>query len=160
MSWRKLIILGGALIALALLGCGSGDDATEDSTARPTLTKVQFLKQGNQACSQGNDEITNLYGQWEKSHTVDGKRPAEAARDKALSEIALEVRKKELQRLREIGLPREGTPVVREILASMEEGIENGERNLSSMQASNEDYAFIKAYRKSIRYGLTVCWWD
>lgn len=148
------------MIALALAGCGGGDDAAESTSARPTLTKVQFLEQGNQACSQGNDEIHSRYGQWEKSHTVDGKRPPEAARDKALSEIALEVREKELQRLREIGLPREGTAVVREILAGMEEGIENGENDLSSMQASNEDYAFIKAYRKSIKYGLTVCWWD
>jgi hypothetical protein len=147
-------------MALALVGCGSSAEVPATASPRPTLTKVQFLKRGNQACAQGNDEIHGRYGRWEKSHTVNGKRPPEAARDKALSEIALEVKKKELLRLREIGLPREGTAIVREILTSMEEGVENGEKDLASMQASNEDYAFIKAYRKSIGYGLTVCWWD
>jgi hypothetical protein len=90
---------------------------------------------------------------------VNGKRPTEAARDKALSEAALEAHAKQLERLKEIGLPQEGRTFVENIYAAWEEGIENGEADLSSMQASNEDFAFHKAYKWSVEYGLSSCWW-
>lgn len=166
MHWRNVNHGRGALaaavalltIGIAIAGCGSSGDAAEVSTA--TLTKAQFLKAAIPACKLGTNEITNYFGLWEKEHFKNGKPPPEAARDKALSEIALDARKKQLERLKEIGLPREGEALVKAIYVAWEEGIEKAEKDLSSMQASNKDYAFHKAEYWGIEYGLASCWWD
>jgi hypothetical protein len=157
---RNSIAAGGALLALAMAiatgGCGSSGATADDSSA--TLTKAQYLKRAEHPCKLGINEITSYYGLWENKHTVNGKRPPEAARDKALSEVALAVHAKQLEGLKEIGLPREGQATVEKIYAAWEEGIENGEDDLSSMQASNEAFAFHKAYKWSIQFGLSSCW--
>ena len=53
---NRLIALLAALGAVALIvaGCGS-DSSTTDSTA--SLTKAEYLKQGNAICAAGNKEI-------------------------------------------------------------------------------------------------------
>ena len=154
-GWAALLVA----LTLAVGGCGGGGSSAEGSEVSADLSKAQFLKQANQSCKLGINEITNYYGLWEKKHTVNGKRPPEAARDKALSEAALAAHAKQLERLKEIGLPREGGPFIEKIYAAWEEGIENAEDDLSSMQASNEDFAFHKAYKWSVELGLTDCWW-
>lgn len=102
MYWRNVIALAGAVCALAIIlaatGCGSSGDAAE---LTGTMSKARYLKLANQSCKLGGNEITNLYGQWEKAHTVGGKRPPEAARDRSLDQVSLEVKTKELQRLKE-----------------------------------------------------------
>jgi hypothetical protein len=159
MHWRNVIALAGAVFALALslaaVGCGSSGDAAE---LIGTMSKARYLKLAIQTCKLGGNEITNYYGQWEKAHTVNGKRPPEAARDNALDHVSLKVKTKELQRLKEIGLPREGEYDVKKIYAAWEEGIENGEEDPRSMQESNYLYAFANAYRRSIDFGLQACW--
>lgn len=161
MFGRKSIILAGVVLVLvvAAVGCGGGSSSAESSEVSATLTKAQFIKQAEQPCKLGINEITNYYGLWEKKHMVNGKRPPEAARRKALSEVALEAHAKQLERLKEIGLPKEGQPFVERIYAAWEEGIENGENDVLSMQASNEDFAFHKAYKWSVQFGLSSCWW-
>jgi hypothetical protein len=155
MRGRKVIAVAGAMLVLAAIvavaGCGSSSDAA-------TISKAQYLKEGIPICKLGVNEITNSYGQWEKAHTANGKRPPEAARDRALDRVALEARKKQLERLQELSLPREEEEFVPRLYEAWEEGIENGENDPKSMQESNERYAFSRAYSMSVDYGLSDCW--
>lgn len=154
---RPLLALAALVVSLlALAACGSSGDAADSPTS--TLSRAQFLRQGNALCQAGTNEITSALTKWEKGHRSGGKPATEAARDKALSQIALKVRKEELRELRELGLPLEGQYTVELILDAWEEGVENGERNLLSMQASNEDFAFAKAFQISSNFGLSGCW--
>lgn len=146
------------LLMLPVIGCGGGDDDAGATSPAPTLSKAQFLKMGSEICRRGNDRMTAAYGRWERANTVEGKRPPEAARDKALGQIVLVVRADEVRRLRALGLPREGEQFVKTMLTAIEEGIEEGEQNPSSLQASNEYFAFAKAFRMGIDYGLSACW--
>jgi hypothetical protein len=158
MSRGNSIAVGLALILAAMaFGCGSSGDAGE-ATVEGTVTKAQYLEQAMPICKLGINEITNNYGLWEKGHTVNGKRPPEAARDAALDQIALEAKAKQLERLRELPLPRESEGFVPRLYEAWEEGIENGEEDPESMQESNERYAFSRAYSMSVDYGLGDCW--
>jgi hypothetical protein len=158
MHWRNVIAVLGAMLGLvlttAVAGCGSSGDA---AAVTGTISKAQFLKAAIPVCKLGVNEITNYYGQWEKAHTVNGKRPPEAARDRALDRIALEAHKKQLERLKEISLPREGEEFVPRLYEAWEEGIENGENDPKSMQES-VGFAFGRAYSMSIGHGLSACW--
>jgi len=159
MQWRNVIVVAAFLLALvpAVAGCGGSGDAAE-ATAEGTLTKAQYVKRASHICKVGIDELYDEYAKWEKSHTVDGQRPVEAARDTALSSAALEARIKQLKRLKELGLPGESEATVQRIYEAWEEGIENGEERLASMQESNYKYAFKKAYVLSVDFGLADCW--
>ncbi|MFL5896992.1 MAG: hypothetical protein ACJ76D_00785 [Solirubrobacterales bacterium] len=149
----------GVFLAIAITGCGSSGDPAE-VTVQGTFTKAQYLKLARPICKQGVNEITDHYRQWEKADTGNRKRSSEHARDIALAEVAVEAHKKQLQRLREIGLPHEEEEFVSRLYEAWEEGVENGEDNPESMQESNERFAFHQAYAMSVDYGLGACWFD
>jgi hypothetical protein len=157
MDWRNVIAVAGAALALvlAIAGCGGSGDA---AVVTGTISKAQFLKKAIPVCKLGVNEITNHYGQWERAHTVNGRRPPEAARDRALDRIALEAHEKQLEGLKEISLPREGeVEFVPRLYEAWEEGIENGENDPKSMQEST-GFAFSGAYSMSVDHGLGDCW--
>lgn len=159
MLWRNLIAVAACLLALTLTiaGCGGSDDAAE-VTAEGTLAKAQYLKQASRICRQGNAEFTDRYAHWERTHTVDGRRPPELARDIALSRFVLAGRIRQLDRLKELGLPREAGGFVPRLYEAWEEGIENAEEHPESMRESLERFAFRNAYVMSVDYGLVDCW--
>jgi len=149
-----------ALLALTLgvAGCGSSEKAAEEL---PHLTKAQLLKKAEAICLQGNEAIKATFNPWEKKHLKDfeaGEPPTSAELDEIATKAALPVRKMELRRLRALGIPHPGAATYRRILAAMEEGIEEGEQDHSSMRKVGDEYAFAKAFELSFAYGLTSCW--
>ncbi len=155
MVWRnsKAAVLA---VVLALTFCAGGCGASDSTTASAgaTLSESQFLKEANRSCKMRIDELNARYKKWERAHP----QPTYATRLAALSHFTLEARKKQLDQLKELGVPRGSADEVRKIYEAWEEGIENGEREPESMQESNERYAFYEAYTQSNAYGLTACW--
>jgi hypothetical protein len=54
-------------VSLFAIGCGGGDDTTETTAS---LTKAQFVKQGNAICENGNREIDASFEEFTKEHNL------------------------------------------------------------------------------------------
>jgi len=138
-------------LALLIGGCGGGETSAGGETPTSTMTKAQFLKLGNAICAEGNDEINAVYGKY-AAHP-----PGEAKMNQVAQEIVPPVRRKVVRRLRALDPPAGDEKRVEEILEAIEEGIEKGEENAASLRAYRTEYAFERAYKMEIDYGLTKC---
>lgn len=149
--------MAAALMALALpvAGCGGSETTAEEL---PHLAKAQLIKKGTAICDQGNEVINAKFNRWGAKNAREGKIATQKELDEFTAKVVLPVRKTELSRLRALGIPDPGAQTYKRILAAMEEGIEQGERDHSSMLAVGEDYAFAEAFQLSVDYGLKSCW--
>jgi hypothetical protein len=161
MIWEKWGYAAAAamlmVLALVVAGCGGTETAAEEL---PHLAKAQLIKKGEAICDQGNKVINAKFNVWGKKNAAESKIASQKELNDFTAKVVLPVRKMELRRLRALGIPHPGAQTYRHILASMEEGIEEGERDHSSMLAVGEDYAFAKAFELSFAYGLNSCWLD
>lgn len=159
MIWEKrgYVAAVAALMALALIAAGCGDSKTA-AEELPHLPKAEWIKKGEAICDQGNEVINAKFNRWGAKNAKENKIATPKELGDFTAKVVLPVRKMELHRLRVLGIPHPGAQTYRHILAAMEEGIEEGERDHSSMVNVGEDYAFAKAFEISFAYGLKSCW--
>lgn len=146
-----------ALIALVLVAAGCGDSKTA-AEELPHLPKAVWIKKGEAICDQGNNAINAKFNVWGKKNFEEHKIASQKELNDFTAKVVIPVRKMELRRLRALGIPHPGAQTYRHIMTGMEEGIETGEKDHSSMLAVGEDYAFAKAFELSFNYGLKNCW--
>jgi hypothetical protein len=134
-------------LSLTLAACGGGAD-----TSTITLTKARYLKEGNAICAQTRAEILKVYGRYTKKPRPD------ALLNRLSQELVIPATKKEVRRLRALGSPAGEGSRVAQILAAIEEGIENGERDRRTLRSTGgTQYAFTKALHLEVAYGLEKC---
>jgi hypothetical protein len=153
MSFGRKAYLGGmaiALLLLALPGCGGGDGETSGEATASSLTKAQFLKQGNAICSQVFDEVDRRYG---KLST----RSTDAELNEQAQEIVPPLVTKLVARLRALGAPQGEEARVEKILVALEEGVETAEEDVSTVRGSGGEFAFEEGYEMLWAYGLERC---
>jgi hypothetical protein len=145
----RLIALIGAVMAFAAIaaGCGSSDSTT-DSTA--SLTKAEFLKQGNAICAAGNEEINAGFNKF----LPKGKQPSKAELDEAMETVLIPSISKQVEEIRALGAPEGEEEAVEDFLAGAEEELEKGEEEPASL-ATNA--SFSKTNREGKAIGLTSC---
>jgi len=152
MSFGRKAYLGGTAIALLLLalpGCGGGDETSEGASAS-SLTKAQFLKQGNAICDQVFDEIDRKYGKLSNKST-------DAELNEQAQEIVPPLVTRLAHRLRTLGAPRGEEARVEKILVALEEGVETAEEDVNTVRGSRGEFAFGEGYEMLWAYGLDRC---
>jgi hypothetical protein len=149
MHARNVIAAASMLLAIACLvaGCGSSGEAAQTTAS---ISKAQLVKKGNAICRQGNREIKSNEARFLSEHRDDDYRGA--------MEDVLPVRSKELRLLRALGSPAEGAEQFEAMLDAMAEGIRTARENPHSLLAGGSHYAFARAYRIGLAYGISDCW--
>jgi hypothetical protein len=139
-----------AVVAVGLVasGCGSSDDTTTDST--PSLTKAEFLKQGNAICTAGNKEINAGFNE----ALPKGKQPSKAELDEALETVLIPSITKHVEEIRALGAPEGEEEAVEDFLAGAEEELEKGEEEPAYLAT---DASFKKTNQEAKAIGLTSC---
>jgi hypothetical protein len=150
----RYLVTAGAIVLLAVSGCGgSGDGAATQTTS--SLAKAEFLKKAKAICERGTDRIDVLYSKAGEHVPKDDKE--EHFMNEAAARIVLPIRREELQKLRALGIPREGGRSIEEFLEALEEGIERGEESHPSLRAVGVPYAFERAYALAGTTPLGAC---
>jgi hypothetical protein len=142
-------------IALVAAGCGSSSDTTEESTSEATLTKSEFLKQGNAICAAGNKEIEEGFEEFGKENNLsENKAPTEAQFEEISETVLVPGVSKQLEGLRSLGTPEGDEGELDELLSNAEGELEEVEEDPSVL--SKED-PFAEVNKEARAYGLTVC---
>ncbi|HEY5051839.1 MAG TPA: hypothetical protein VII45_00345 [Solirubrobacterales bacterium] len=157
MSKRLIATLAGVLtIALIVAGCGSSSDSSTDSTA--SLTKAEFVKQGNAICAAGNKQIeTGIESFAKQNHLSESKPPTEAQAAEIAETVLVPSVSGQLEEIEALGVPRGEEDQVDAIFAAVEGAIEKAEEDPSVLLSEKGASAFTKANQLSREYGLTVC---
>jgi hypothetical protein len=141
-------------LLLTLPGCGSGESETTADASADSLTKAQFLKQGNAICAKGYDRINQKYGKF--SAGGNEQNATEAERNRAAEEIVPPELNRVVVRLRALGAPMGEELRLDKMLTAYEEGIERGEEDPLALRGV-DGFALEEAYELLWDYGLTGC---
>jgi hypothetical protein len=155
---KRLIATAVGVLAIALIaaGCGSSSDNSTDSTA--SLTKAEFLKQGNAICATGNKQIEAGFESFGKeNHLSENKQPTEAQAAEVAETVLIPAVNTQIEGIRALGAPSGDEDQVNAILEAAEEAVEKTEEDPGALLSSNSENAFAKANKLSSEYGLTTC---
>lgn len=153
---KPLMALLAAVTALVVIaGCGGGSDSNESTNS---LTKAEFLKQGNAICAKGSKEIEEGFEKFAKEHGFSKKKqPSEAELNEAVETVLIPKIRKEIESIRALGTPAEEGAEAEAVLDAAEEALEKGEENPSLMVKEESAGPFAKVNKLSREYGLVKC---
>jgi hypothetical protein len=143
-------------LSLALSACGGSSGENADPVK--TIPKAQLIKKGTAICDHANKVINAEFSEWGTKNGEEGKVATEAELDAETAKVVLPIRKMEVRRLRALGMPDKDQRQFKKMLAAMEEGIEEGEQDHSSLRALGGAFAFSKSFNLGVAFGLKRCW--
>lgn len=151
---KRFIALLASLAALAILvaGCGGGGDSSESTSS---LTKAEFVKQGNAICAKGNKEIQEGFEEFEKE-VGSQKQPTKAQLSEAIETIVLPAVRGQVEGIQDLEPPSGEEAKVEAITDAAEEALEKGEEDPAALTTEKAD-PFAKANEMANEYGLTKC---
>jgi hypothetical protein len=145
-----------AFAAVMVAGCGSGDGDTVSTV--PTVPKAQILARGNAVCARENAVIQKAFNRFGEKVVARGRIASQTELDAVTAKVVLPARKREVRKLRALGVPDKGAADFKRMLAAMEDGIERAEDDRSTLLGSGSSYAFAAASEAGLRFGMTRCW--
>lgn len=115
---KALLAALAVLVALVVAGCGSSDETTTDETV--TLTKAEFIKQGDAICQKGNDESEKEAEEFAEENDFDLEKASDEQLEEAVSEVLVANLRGQLDELEALGAPEGDEEQVEEIVDSLE----------------------------------------
>jgi hypothetical protein len=152
---KGFFALFAGVLAIAVVAAGCGGSDNNDTTA--SLTKAEFVKQGNAICRKGNAKIESGFEEFaEEHHLGKHQKPSKQVLEEATETILIPQIKAQVEGIRALGTPEGDEGEVDEILSGAEEGIEEAEEDPAAF-AESESPKFKQTNKKARAYGLTVC---
>jgi hypothetical protein len=141
-------------VALIVAGCGS-DNSTTDTTA--SLTKAEFVKQGNAICKEGNEKIESEFEKFAKENNLSQKKaPTEAQLEEAAEEFLIPQITKQVEGLRALGAPSGEEDKVNALLDDAETALEEVEEDPTLLSGEKSE-PFEDVNKEARAVGLTTC---
>ena len=153
---KALLAAIAALVALAALvaGCGGGDDTTDETV---TLTKTEFIKQGDAICKEGNKEIEEGFEEYaEENDLPENKEPSSEQGVEITETVILPNVQQQAEEIRELGAPEGDEDQVDELLTSLEDAVAEGEDDPELLFKGDTD-PFTEVNELATDYGFKVC---
>jgi hypothetical protein len=153
---KALLAAIAVLVALAALvaGCGGGDDTTDETV---TLTKTEFIKQGDAICKEGNKEIQEGFEEYaEENDLPQNKEPSTEQGIEITETVILPGVQQQAEEIRELGAPEGDEDQVDELLTSLEDAVAEGEEDPELLFKGETD-PFGEVNELAVDYGFKVC---
>ncbi len=142
-----------AVLAVGASGCGGDDDSSSDSTtsAAASISKEEFLKQGNEICAEGSKTIDEAAGQ-----TFTGGRPTDEQITQFVTGTVLPSIESQVDGIRALGIPEGDEDQVNAFLDDADQAVEDAKADPVSVTENSTD-PFADANQAARDYGLTEC---
>jgi hypothetical protein len=120
---KALLAALAVLVALAVVvaGCGSDDETTDETV---TLTKAEFIKQGDAICKKGNDASEKEAEEFAEENDFTLEKASDEQLEEAVSEVLVANLNGQLDELEALGAPEGDEEQVEEIIESLEGAVE------------------------------------
>jgi len=109
-----------ALVALAAIvaGCGGSDDST---TTEETLTKVEFIKQGDAICKKANEQSETEAEEFADENDFELEKASDEQLEEAVAEVLVPSLNRQAEELDALGAPEGDEEQVEAIIVSLED---------------------------------------
>ena len=150
MSKLLTAAVAAAVLAALVAGCGGGDETV-------TLTKAEFIKQGDAICNAGNKEIEEGFEEFAAENDLpENKEPSKEQGVELVETVILPSVQQQGEELRELGAPEGDEEQVDELLTSLEDAVAEGEGEPELLFEGKTD-PFGDVNRQAKDYGFKVC---
>jgi len=141
------------LVALAALvaGCGGSDDTTDETV---TLTKAEFIKQGDAICKEANEENETEAEEFAEENDFKLEKASKEQLEEAVAEVLVPSLNKQVEELDALGAPEGYEEQVEEIIDSLEDVAAEVEDDSSLVF---EEKTLEKPSQLANAYGFEVC---
>ena len=140
-------------VGLAASGCGGSKKGTASTATAPTLTKAQFIAQGNAICTEGNQKQKATQKALEK--LVGNHAPTEAQIAAYLNGSFAPLIQTQIDRIKALGAPAGEQATVTSMLALAQTDLNKVKSNPKLLVS--ESHPFRDFARTAHAYGLTAC---
>jgi hypothetical protein len=148
---RALALL--AIVFVFAAACG-GDEEQKGGGGKQTLTKAEFLKQGNEICKEGTGDFNKLF---------ETDFPATQGKAPAFFEKASPILRKQMSELRDLGAPEGDEDEVEQILDAGDKAVADfdsaakDEQKAVQLFGAEGGESTADFEQRATRYGLTEC---
>jgi|SRR5215218_9816458 len=153
---RRAITMLGALLALAVAGCGDDDDQSTTTTSTAAPTKQQFVRDANKICKSSTGKIERASSQF-FANAPPNEEPPPAEIEKFGKRTVFPTIQAEIDRIKALGAPAGDEAEVSAILDATQSGLEKLEQNPRQLAKGGAAPAFEQAQKLAGDYGLTQC---
>lgn len=142
------------LVALAALvaGCGGGSDTTDSATV--TLTKTEFVKQGDAICEVANEGNQAEAEEFAKDNGFELEKASKEQLEEAVGAVLVPSLEKQAEELDALGAPKGDEKQVEEIIVALEDATGEIEDDPSLVFKAK---TLQKANQLAEAYGFKVC---
>jgi len=142
------------LVALAALvaGCGGGSDTTDSATV--TLTKTEFVKQGDAICEEASEDNQAEAEEFAKDNGFDLEKASKEQLEEAVGAVLVPSLEKQAEELEALGAPKGDEKQVEEIVVALEDATGEIEDDPSLIFKAK---TLQKANQLAEAYGFKVC---
>ena len=146
MKWKTVALL--FAIAALIAGCGDDDDSGDsgDSGRSGSLTKAEYLEQGNAICAQYNEQLDQLFPQAPGA-------PGSDSFNTFSEEKIIPILETQISEAEALPAPEGDEEEVDAIFTAANEGLDNVREDPSAIAGD----AFAEANELANAYGLTEC---
>jgi hypothetical protein len=141
-----------AIAVIGVVGCGGGSDDSSSSTSSTALSKDEFVKQANEICAKGNDQIDSA-----ASKTFSGGQPSPQEAQQFVTDTVIPGIQGEIDDIRALGAPAGDEDQVNAILGAAQQGVDAAKQDPSILEGSQASDPFAQADKLAKDYGLTDC---
>lgn len=116
---KKLLTAAAAAAVLVMLvaGCGGDDETTEETV---TLTKTEFIKQGDAICKKGNDQSEKEAEEFAEENGFTLEKASDEQLEEAVAEVLVPNLNQQAEEIDALGAPEGDEEQVEEIIVSLE----------------------------------------
>ena len=142
------------LVALAALlaGCGGGDDTTDSATV--TLTKTEFIKQGDAICKEANEDNEAEAEEYAEENGFTLEKASKDQIEEAVAAVLVPSLELQAEELDALGAPEGDEDKVEEIVVALEDATGEIEDDPSLIF---EGKSLAKPNKLAEAYGFKVC---
>jgi hypothetical protein len=158
LSKRVLTALLGALVvALLAAGCGGGgDDSSGDGTeSGSSLTKAEFIKQGDEICSKSFAVVEEEANEFAEEHNIDTEKPTEAQQEEVIEQVFGPAIKRQSEEIADLGPPRGEEEAVEDIVEAVGRGADEIEEDPAALLEGKNPLA--EAGKLAQAFGFKTC---
>lgn len=141
------MLAGVAVLAVFAAGCGGGDEES--------LTKAEYVKQGNAICEESVKELGEEVKVYAKEHESDS-RPDKAATVAFMNETVFPAFESQVEELRELPAPEGDEEKLESTLDKLEGGIEEGKKDPENFFLET-DNQMAEGKKAAEAYGVKRC---
>jgi hypothetical protein len=149
----SLVVL--ALVAAIVAGCGGSDDSGSETTeATVTLTKAEFIKQGDAICEEANEQNETEAEEFAEDNGFTLEKATDEQLEEAITEVLVPSLNQQVGDIAALGAPQGDEEQVEKIVVSLEDGA--GEIEDEPSLAFEGD-PLKESSRLAKDYGFEVC---